>query len=224
MSLLRAPLTLLSSFNIGVCLTPPNPPISDEERKGYAPATSEAAFYLGGLCDTATLLAAHFPAHPLSQRTLSLLSPHTATPSLSPTPAFLLGTLLTALGTYIRYTCYRALGTLFTYELSIRKDHALITTGPYAYVRHPSYTAALVAYAGAHVSLLGPGSWLRECGWLETRAGRAGLWALGANALFLVAFIAKRVATEDRTLRAQFGEEWDRWAARVPYRIIPYVF
>ncbi|CAF4350854.1 unnamed protein product, partial [Rotaria sordida] len=31
------------------------------------------------------------------------------------------------------------LGAFFTFELTIRSTHKLIKTGPYAYVRHPSY-------------------------------------------------------------------------------------
>lgn len=33
-----------------------------------------------------------------------------------------------------------ALGNLFTFEVMIRKNHKLITDGPYAYLMHPSYT------------------------------------------------------------------------------------
>jgi len=38
--------------------------------------------------------------------------------------------------------------------------------GPYAYVRHPSYTGALLAGSGTILSLVvGRGSWARECLW-----------------------------------------------------------
>jgi protein-S-isoprenylcysteine O-methyltransferase Ste14 len=61
---------------------------------------------------------------------------------------FLLGTFLTGLGGYIRYSCYRELGRLFTFEMSIRKDHKLVTSGPYSIVRHPGYTGAVLTVVG----------------------------------------------------------------------------
>ena len=40
------------------------------------------------------------------------------------------------------------MGRLFTVERSIRKDHLRVTSGPYAIVRHPSYTGLLIVYIG----------------------------------------------------------------------------
>ena len=61
---------------------------------------------------------------------------------------FLVGTLVTILGGLIRYKCYRALGRMFTFEMSIRKNHKLITSGPYAIVRHPSYVGVILVASG----------------------------------------------------------------------------
>lgn len=58
------------------------------------------------------------------------------------------GTLLATIGGYIRWTCYCALGRLFTFEMSIRDDHTLVTDGPYAWVRHPGYTGVLSTFIG----------------------------------------------------------------------------
>ncbi|KAJ6516944.1 hypothetical protein C8R47DRAFT_1088686 [Mycena vitilis] len=38
-----------------------------------------------------------------------------------------------------RCNCYAALRTLFIFELGIRTDHHLVTSGLYTLVRHPSY-------------------------------------------------------------------------------------
>ena len=37
---------------------------------------------------------------------------------------------------------------MFTFEMSIRKDHMLITSGPYGVVRHPGYTGFLLVVIG----------------------------------------------------------------------------
>ena len=55
---------------------------------------------------------------------------------------------MTSLGGLIRYKCYRALGSMFTFEMSIREGHVLVTSGPYAIVRHPAYTGAILVVIG----------------------------------------------------------------------------
>jgi len=55
---------------------------------------------------------------------------------------------MVTLGGLIRLECYRQLGTMFTFEMSIRKDHMLVTSGPYGIVRHPGYTGILLVISG----------------------------------------------------------------------------
>jgi len=69
------------------------------------------------------------------------------------TPVFILGCTLVSLGAVIRLAAYQALGHMFTFEMSIKKDHRLVTSGPYAYVRHPGYTGVLSFVVGATCSL-----------------------------------------------------------------------
>jgi len=55
---------------------------------------------------------------------------------------------MTIFGGIIRHMCYQSMGSMFTVERSIRKDHILVTWGPYAIVRHPSYTGLLIVFIG----------------------------------------------------------------------------
>jgi protein-S-isoprenylcysteine O-methyltransferase Ste14 len=64
------------------------------------------------------------------------------------TPLFVLGCLLSSFGAAIRILSYRALGHMFTFEMTIRRGHKLVTTGPYAWVRHPGYTGLLCFVVG----------------------------------------------------------------------------
>lgn len=79
----------------------------------------------------------------------------------------MLGSVMVALAGLLRVRCYRALGHLFTFHLSVRKDHRLVTRGPYAVVRHPSYTAILISFAGVLITHMSSGSWLRGSGLLD---------------------------------------------------------
>ena len=47
---------------------------------------------------------------------------------------------MASIGGLIRYKCYWALGTMFTFEMSICKDHMLVMSGPYFIVCYLGYT------------------------------------------------------------------------------------
>ncbi len=51
-------------------------------------------------------------------------------------------------GLGLRWWSQNELGRLFTFEVGIRKGHKLVQSGPYAMLRHPSYTGLAVGLAG----------------------------------------------------------------------------
>lgn len=60
---------------------------------------------------------------------------------LTPTDVIhLLGFSLFVVGDFVRTWAKDELGRFFTYDIGIRSGHNLVTTGPYAYLVHPSYT------------------------------------------------------------------------------------
>jgi protein-S-isoprenylcysteine O-methyltransferase Ste14 len=139
-------------------------------------------------------------------------------------PIFVLGCFATAASGALRLACYKTLGSLFTFELTLRSDHRLVTVGPYAFVRHPSYSGVVLGVLGTLLVHFGPGSWWAEAGWLGTLAGRIYAICWCAMEAYVLSSIMARAPTEDALLKKQFGAEWDEWAARVPYRVIPGVF
>lgn len=48
----------------------------------------------------------------------------------------------------------RALGRFMTVEIVVAKDHELVTAGPYARIRHPTYTGAMLLAAGVALVFL----------------------------------------------------------------------
>src|SRR5438105_1197408 len=52
------------------------------------------------------------------------------------------GFVLFVFGIVLRWYAIAYLGKFFTVDVSVRSDHKVIDTGPYKYVRHPSYTGA----------------------------------------------------------------------------------
>ena len=112
-------------------------------------------------------------------------------------PLFFIGVVCSVLGGALRKWSYAAMGRHFTFKLSILKDHQLITDGPYAYVRHPGYTALILTFFGMSGCQLSAGSW-----WVETRVydsilGKCVSLLSACAALHLVTVVS-RASVEDR--------------------------
>jgi protein-S-isoprenylcysteine O-methyltransferase Ste14 len=109
--------------------------------------------------------------------------------------------LLSGLTCWLFAASKRALGRNWSIVARTRSEHQLVTWGPFAYLRHPIYAALflwLVAMAvafGHHAGLI-PGIPLY---WIGT---------------------ILRIREEERLLRAQFGADYDAYAARVK-RFVP---
>ncbi|KAI0086899.1 hypothetical protein BDY19DRAFT_315204 [Irpex rosettiformis] len=236
-------LPLLEGFAEGISygFTPPHPPPEKSETEGYD--ASEARESLTGvgvwgprlfkiitrsvqLYETYLILYDLFPTfHNLPIPAYLRPSPWTLSqiPNLRTSPSFAIGVALVCLGAYIRVLCFRHLGKQFTFQLSIRKDHHLITSGPYSIVRHPSYAGGVVQIIGMILCLAGPSSWFKEIG-VHTLPGKVVGTLVGlVIALGTYGGIA-RTFKEDVVLKNTFKEEWEEWAKKTPYRLFPYIF
>ncbi|KAL4064844.1 hypothetical protein V8B97DRAFT_1986532 [Scleroderma yunnanense] len=170
--------------------------------------------------------------HPMGQLIASLLMCNRPSPQITPqistlSPGFLIGTSLIISGSLLRVYCFRVLGQFFTFELSIREDHKLVTEGPYSIVRHPSYTAAMFMLVGRVLSTFDRNSWLVASSGLfpyDEISLTHTLWSLRVFALLLAPLITIRMNSEDEMLEKTFGEEWRAWRQRVPYRLVPGVY
>jgi len=69
-----------------------------------------------------------------------------------PKPAREFGCCLFVLGLALRWYSIIHLGRFFTTNVAIARDHKLIDSGPYQFVRHPSYTGMLAAVLGFALS------------------------------------------------------------------------
>ena len=70
----------------------------------------------------------------------------------------------------------------------------------------------------------GPGSWYAEClGW-DTLGSKLFTAIWGGWTLTVPVLLMTRVNKEDTVLRTHFAEEWDAYAQRTPYKLVPYVY
>jgi protein-S-isoprenylcysteine O-methyltransferase Ste14 len=104
----------------------------------------------------------------------------------------------------LRAWAVRTLGRFFRVEVTIDTDHTVVDTGPYARVRHPSYTGLLVFYLGLGICL---DSYL----------------SVAAAVLLPLAAVVNRIAHEERTLRRELGEAYEVYSSRT-WRLVPRVW
>ena len=135
---------------------------------------------------------------------------------------FVLGTLLAILGSLLRLSSFGSLGRFFTYQLAILPSHKLVTTGPYAYVRHPSYVAVPFAAFGWTLGFTSQGTVLRE--WFGESNTDWVVLGMMATMLYICWQFARRAEAEDKVLKEEFGKEWEEWARVVKYRFIPGLY
>jgi protein-S-isoprenylcysteine O-methyltransferase Ste14 len=139
-------------------------------------------------------------------------------------PAGLLGASLIGFSAALRSLCFRAMGANFTYSVTVVDGHRLTTTGPYAFVRHPAYAGSYCHYIGYFLYFSARGSWLRESGAYKVKLVWLVLIPLILRTFAAFRMFWRRLPVEDALMRKQFGKQWDEWAARVPYRLIPWVY
>lgn len=98
-----------------------------------------------------------------------------------------------------------AANTFFAAGVRIQSErgHKVVSHGPYALVRHPGYTGAIVAFLGLAVAL-------------------GSLWAL-IPALINLILLAVRTALEDRLLMKEL-DGYPAYAARVCHKLLPGVW
>ncbi|EIW59334.1 uncharacterized protein TRAVEDRAFT_19788 [Trametes versicolor FP-101664 SS1] len=174
------------------------------------------------MCEILVLVANQLPSSTIARSIMPSLSPTAHEPRLS--SLFIAGWVMTALGGGLRFLCYHQLGRQFTYSLTIVEDHNLITTGPYAIVRHPSYIAWITFISGVLVTQLCPGSWFAECGPSGSFFGCAAMAVWVVYNLYIVAMLPARMRREDEALKKQFGDKWVQWSRHTPYKLVPGIY
>lgn len=112
------------------------------------------------------------------------------------------GLVVAAAGIVVVTRAGRTLGKALTPMPKPIAEATLVTTGPYAVVRHPIYSAGLLVAAGIAIA----GSWLA----LVPVAALAVTWMLKAS-------------VEERFLRDRYGGYAD-YARRVRWRIVPGLY
>ena len=116
---------------------------------------------------------------------------------------FLVSVALIAIGLGFSVLARMWLGGNWSSMVTLKQDHELIRSGPYALMRHPIYTGLLLALAGTALAV---GKWR----------------ALIGLALFVAAFVRK-LTIEERFMAEQFGEAYARYREQVA-ALVPLLY
>jgi len=115
-----------------------------------------------------------------------------------------LGLALLIAGMAIRAYAILTLRRFFTVDVAIFKDHRLIRAGPYRYIRHPSYTGALLSFYGLAIGFENPWAAL--------------IIAVPPTVAFFI-----RMRVEEAVLRDAFPSEYPEYE-RATKRLLPFIY
>ena len=155
------------------------------------PASSRLARLVLMVCAIALICLTRVPIPLLSERFLA----HGVW-------TFWSGAVITACGLLFSVWARRHLGRNWSQAVTLKKDHELITSGPYALVRHPIYTGLVLGILGSAVAR---GEWR----------------GIVAVALVFVA-LWRKLRLEEKWMREQFGESYEAYSQKVA-ALVPYI-
>lgn len=115
---------------------------------------------------------------------------------------FWVGALITALGLLFSVWARIHIGGNWSGTVTVKENHELIMSGPYALVRHPIYTGLLFGFLG---SALARGEW-------------RGMFALAVTWLALW----RKYLFEERWMVERFGTQYEAYRHKVP-ALVPFL-
>jgi protein-S-isoprenylcysteine O-methyltransferase len=96
------------------------------------------------------------------------------------------------------------LGKFFTATIQIKKDHELVQTGPYRYIRHPSYLGILILSLGLGIAM---------ANWISL------LLCIVLPEIGLI----RRIKFEEKELEQHFGKQYQDYMKNT-WHIIPFIY
>jgi protein-S-isoprenylcysteine O-methyltransferase Ste14 len=119
-------------------------------------------------------------------------------------PIFIFGLVVMVMGIVLRQWSVTLLGDFFTVDVRVHPGQPVVDTGPYRWLRHPSYTGMIITFVGIGLAL---GNWE----------------SLLVLAIVPTAGLMVRIRAEERALLEQLGEPYRRFA-KTRARLIPHVW
>ena len=114
------------------------------------------------------------------------------------------GAIMMITGIALRVWAISTLGNHFTVTARLNQQHKVITNGPYALLRHPSYSGAFLAITGSAFFLNAP-------------------YAIFISIIVMSVAYYFRIKSEEKMLVNHFGDEYADYATNKK-KIIPFIW
>jgi protein-S-isoprenylcysteine O-methyltransferase Ste14 len=114
------------------------------------------------------------------------------------------GTIITWSGIFLRYWAIRTLGTCFRTVIVVLENQPVIKTGPYKWIRHPSYMGAILIFSGLAI----------------TFGNFAGI--IIVNVLVTMGYYW-RIIIEEKVLLSSFGQEYLDYIKQTK-KLVPFIY
>jgi protein-S-isoprenylcysteine O-methyltransferase Ste14 len=109
------------------------------------------------------------------------------------------GIFLTSVGVAVAVWARHSLGEHWSARVTLKVDHQLICSGPYAYIRHPIYTGLLVAASGTALAV--------------------GEWRAVVGVVLALAAFSHKALKEEALLASEFGDRYQKYRSHTGFLI-----
>ena len=115
-----------------------------------------------------------------------------------------LGGVLVMAGLLLRWHAIRRLGQWFTVDVALAPGQTLLRDGPYRFIRHPSYTGALLTLCGIGLLL-------------------DNVFSLAVIFIPPLLVFLRRIRVEEQAMSEAFGPEWAAYRAH-SWKLVPGLY
>jgi protein-S-isoprenylcysteine O-methyltransferase Ste14 len=103
---------------------------------------------------------------------------------------------------WIQVWSFKSLGDNYSQDIVIKKDHQLVTTGPFRYIRHPQYFSQILINIGGTAATVS--------------------YVLGILTLIEIPIYIMRALLEDKMLAKHFAEQFSAYKKKSGF-MIPFI-
>lgn len=114
----------------------------------------------------------------------------------------IIGLLVYLVFSWVQIWITKVLGDNYTQDIAIKKEHQLVTSGPFKFIRHPQYLSQILIDLGGAMATLS--------------------FILAPIAIIQIPFLFMRAAFEDKLLEKHFGESFRSYKKKTG-QIFPFI-
>lgn len=114
----------------------------------------------------------------------------------------IIGLIFYLIFSWIQIWAFKTLGENYSQDIAIKKDHQLVTNGPFKVIRHPQYLSQILLDLGGAIATLS--------------------FILAPLAIIEIPFLFMRASLEDKLMEKHFGESFKSFKKRTG-QIFPFI-